>query len=377
MLNNRYFRLNPECFLTVGAKRSVVQNLYTGEALWMDPESTQALVRSETNLPADETLAVFQQLEQRKWGFFSDHPPFIDKLRTFNVFREKRLWKETPYIGTAVLQLTNECRRGCPSCTSAFCPICTVFPQRGRESLTVEEWRQLISELRGFGTRFIIFTGGEAFLFPGLADLVLHAAALGVAVQVHTSGLLRPQNDFPEAGFSILLTHEKELPYIAANFAGRRYVTLLNMGVPPSSLAGFLAEGWKVQNVSPNQPCLTKEHLLQTDFDRFFARKQTESCLNGKIYIAHDGAVFPCFGHKDAALADVRKDSLGAAVKVLMENYWNVPIDKVDLNRKCSRCEFRYCCSSCRYMDAEHGCSYQPDCGAWQSPGKPLKAIPG
>ena len=374
-MNNRYFRLNPECFLTVGVQRSVVQNLYTGEATWMDADSTKALIRSESNQPVDETLAVFQELERKKWGLFSDQPPFIDKLRTFNVFREKRLWKETPYIGMAVLQLTNECRRGCASCSTAFCPICTVFPENGREPLTMEAWRELIAELRGFGTRFMIFTGGEALLFDGLADLVLHAVSLGVGVQVHTSGLLRLPAEFPDVGFSILLTDAADLPAVATNFAGRRFVTILNMGVAPAALAGYLAEGWTVRNVSPDQPALTKEHLVETDFDRFFARKQTESCLNGKIYIAHDGAAFPCFGHKGARVADVRKDGLGAAVKVLMEKYWNVPIDKIDPNRKCSRCEFRYCCSSCRYMDPDRGCAYDPDRGAWQSRGGPITVV--
>ncbi len=128
----RYFRLNPECFLITGQTGSVIHNLYTGEAIWCNQDNTAALAKSEANNPIGEDSALFHELERRNWGFFADQPPFVDKLRTFNVFREKRLWKETPYIAMAVLQITNACNRACPSCETAFCPICKVFAEEGR-----------------------------------------------------------------------------------------------------------------------------------------------------------------------------------------------------------------------------------------------------
>ena len=374
--NEKYFRLNPECFLVTGKTGSVIHNLYTGDAIRCNQENTMALAKSEANNQIDESSALFQELERRKWGFFSEKPPFVDKLRTFNVFREKRLWKETPYIAMAVLQITNACNRSCPSCQTAFCPICKVFPDRengdgvgeGNE-LTTREWLDLIDELRRYGTQYIVFTGGEALLNQDLATLVRHAREKGIAVQVNTSGLIPLAADFPDAAFSILLTDAEQLPSINANFGTRHNVTILNSGVNPeivtSCLSAHLGDGWRIMPVSSDPPLIRKSDLMQTGFDRFFARKQGDECLNGKIYVAYDGAVLPCFGHKGSPIAHLHQDGLPAAVKSLVETYWTVPIDKVRAGGKCVGCEYRYSCKACRYLDVGHRCTFQVDEGSW------------
>ena len=38
-MSEKYFRLNPECYLVMGAVGAVVHNLYNGQALWCDRNS--------------------------------------------------------------------------------------------------------------------------------------------------------------------------------------------------------------------------------------------------------------------------------------------------------------------------------------------------
>jgi radical SAM protein with 4Fe4S-binding SPASM domain len=362
----RYFRLDARCFLTPGARRGVVHNLETGEAMWLDEANTDALLRSETNEPVADPPELFGRLEERGWGFFSAHPVFVDKLRTYNVFREKRIWKETPFVATAVLQLTNDCVRRCATCAGAFCPICRVFADGGAP-LTTEEWLAVVDEVALFGGQQVILTGGEALLHADVARIAAAALARGLRVQVHTSGLLAPPDDLPEVAFSILVKEKGEIAGIVERFGGKHAVTLLLEEIEPAAVAATLPGHWAALRVSPAPPSISKETLMVTPFERFFARKLTDNCLNGKIYVAYDGGVVPCFGHRGPRIGDVRgEDGFAAAIRVLVDDYWNVPADRVDINRPCARCEFRYCCNACRYVDPATQCGYDVDSSVWK-----------
>lgn len=366
MSERRYFRLDSRRFLTVGAQRGVVHDLETGAAMWLDAPNTAALQRSETNEPIEIEPELFGRLEERGWGFFTSQPPFVDKLRRYNVFREKRLWKETPFLSTAVLQLTNDCVRTCAACASAFCPICRLS-EDGREPLTTAAWLSVIDEVALFGGQQLILTGGEALLHPDLSRIAAAGRARGLRVQIHTSGLLAPPADLPPVTFSILIRGVGEIAGVVERFGERDGVTLLVDEIEPAALAGRVPPRWIVLRTSSRPPSITKDKLLLTGFERFFARALTDDCLNGKIYIGHDGAVFPCFGHRAAPLGYVRDaDGFASAIRILVDDYWNVPVDRVDAERPCARCEFRYCCSSCRYFDPVDRCGYDPDASVWK-----------
>lgn len=373
-MSEKYFRLNPECYLVMGAVGAVVHNLYNGQALWCDRNSSLALARGEANQPVDPEAEPFRSLVEREWGFVSPQPPFVDKLRTFNVFRERRIWKETPYVSLAVLQVSGQCVRACPDCAQAFCPICAIRPgQDNATPLETAQWLALIRELARFGAQAMVFTGGEALLNPDLPVLVRQAQKAGVAnLQVHTSGLLPLPQGLPETAFSVLLTEAADLAAIRAHLGSCPQVSLLNRGVPEDQvrrvLGPQLQKGWRLLAVSPEPPRIGQGDLVQTGFERFWSRKGGDNCLNGKIYVGHDGAVLPCFGHKGEPVAHLRQGWVPAAIKALVETTWTVPLDRVDEGRKCARCEFRYACNACRYLPVEERCAYDADQGLWRSP---------
>lgn len=366
----RFFRLNPECYLVLGGSRSVVHNLYTGEVLWCDEDDTRVLARCERNSPLEEAIpTILLDLKEKRWGRFFSAPPFVDKLRTFNAFREKRLWRETPFVRMAILQVSNECEAGCVDCRTHFCPICTVFDpgEHERRPLACEEWLALIEDLRRFGTERILFTGGEALSVPWLDQLLEKAASLGIGVQVHTSGKSRLPIDFPDVPLSALVMDDDSVSTVVDNLKKRREVTLMNCGADAQRLAEAAEGSWEVLAVDRTESRITPRNLAKTDLVRFFARKAGDDCLDGKVYIAYDGAVYPCFGYRAEPIADIRADGVSGAVRALVDGWWTRSVDDTHPDRKCTRCEFRYCCNTCKLVDSGR-CDYDTAVGVWSPP---------
>lgn len=73
---------------------------------------------------------------------------------------------------------------------NARCVHCDIWRNRGKEeSAGPEQWRRVLEDLRRWlGPVHVVFTGGEALLRPFTVDLVEHASAAGLFVEVLTHG---------------------------------------------------------------------------------------------------------------------------------------------------------------------------------------------
>ena len=67
---------------------------------------------------------------------------------------------------------------------NADCGHCYVGRPRDMESLSTEEWKRVIGKLWDLGIPHVVFTGGEATLYPDLAELIQEGDTL-VAHNVH------------------------------------------------------------------------------------------------------------------------------------------------------------------------------------------------
>jgi MoaA/NifB/PqqE/SkfB family radical SAM enzyme len=67
---------------------------------------------------------------------------------------------------------------------------CDIWKNRGREeSPTVDQWKNLLSDLRDWlGPVQVVLTGGEALLKPFTIELVAHASSLGLSAELLTHG---------------------------------------------------------------------------------------------------------------------------------------------------------------------------------------------
>jgi len=86
---------------------------------------------------------------------------------------------QAPY--KADLALHYACNNNCSHC----------YNEPGRKtmpSLSVTQWRYVLDRLHGLGVPYIIFTGGEPALHPGIIELVTHAEELGQITGINTNG---------------------------------------------------------------------------------------------------------------------------------------------------------------------------------------------
>ena len=364
-----YFKLNPECYLVAGAMRSVVYNLHTGGIIWLNDIQSEHLLKSETGAALTEPAEVHQALSDKGWGFFCEHPVYVDKVRPLNAFREKRLWKEAPSFDIAILQIVNQCNQRCNGCGASFCPICLVDDSAKQIKPTLEtaEWRQVIKSLASAGAASILFTGGECMLHPDLHILILQAIQERMRVAVQTNGLI-PLDYLPEfVAVTIRLNMAEDFERIAANIQNRQQIDFLCQDFSPDLLAGKLAPGWTARPVMSDGPHISRIAMTQCGLDRFFVKKNRDSCLNGKMFICHDGSMVPCLEQRHKVIGNVLHDNFSDLYKLLINDYWCAPLMESAEIRKCKHCEFIYACNSCRVLNVEQRCSYDPDEGKWSS----------
>jgi MoaA/NifB/PqqE/SkfB family radical SAM enzyme len=79
---------------------------------------------------------------------------------------------------------------------NARCVHCDIWKNRGKEQApTVEEWTRTMRDIkRWLGPVHVVFTGGEALLMPFAAEVVSHAASLGLLVEHLSHGFWLDQS---------------------------------------------------------------------------------------------------------------------------------------------------------------------------------------
>jgi len=103
---------------------------------------------------------------------------FNYRLRTFAASG----WADHCRPTSITLSMTNRC--------NARCIHCDIWQNRGpEETPTVEQWRVVLTDLRRWlGPVQVTFSGGEALMRPFTIDLVRHAVAAGLLVEVLSNG---------------------------------------------------------------------------------------------------------------------------------------------------------------------------------------------
>ncbi len=105
---------------------------------------------------------------------------------------------QAPY--KADLALHYACNNNCSHC----------YNEPGRKampSLPVAQWREVLKRLWDIGVPYIIFTGGEPTLHPGIVELVAHADELGQITGINTNGRRLADAGFAEALQAVGLDH--------------------------------------------------------------------------------------------------------------------------------------------------------------------------
>ena len=364
---SNYFKLNSECYLILGKKRSVIHNILNDEMVWITEENTCKLVDAEANKPIDKSIEIFNKLVEMGWGFFSEKPVFVDKVRPINGFNQKKLWLDTQNINFATLQITNKCNLDCSFCSTAFCPTCLKFIEQNDEELSLNDWKKIIDELVLFGTKTILITGGEPALYKQIDELLKYCVKKGLNVNLHTNGIIAIRMIPKEVNLMITVFKASNLNSALKNYSEHKNVILLSEEEDYKSVKAKVNNTWKVTKTFSikNKTVITKNNLNNTGISRFFARKFTDSCLNGKIAISFNGNVYPCFGSK-ISIGNLKEKNISKVVKILIKDYWKKTIDKTSSMERCTLCEFKYACNSCKFINVNESCTYSLEEGIWK-----------
>ena len=108
--------------------------------------------------------------------------PTFDKLMDYLYFKAGE--RGIPLGGQ--FELTPLCNFDCKMCYVHL----TQEQLHGRKLLTVEQWKDLMTQAWQAGMMRANLTGGECLTYPGFEELYLHLHSLGCEVQVLTNGLL-------------------------------------------------------------------------------------------------------------------------------------------------------------------------------------------
>ena len=100
------------------------------------------------------------------------------------VLRIQEVCAEKHLLFSAALELTYRCNARC-----IHCYVDDAHGAQGQEELTLEEYRDLLDELRDMGCISLLLTGGEVGVKDCFPEVAEYAASLGMAVDIFTNGL--------------------------------------------------------------------------------------------------------------------------------------------------------------------------------------------
>lgn len=358
----KYFRLKPECFLVKGTKRSVLYNLLDGKTIWLSEETSDILLKSELNNEIDpKDSELFETLKKNDLGDYTNEKVYIDKLRAFNIFNDKKFHKSSPQIEIGTFQLNNICNLNCSFCNQVFCPVC-MCEGNAEEQLSFNQWKIIFDKFMVFGLKTAILTGGEISLYKDLHKCIEYLTSKGIFITLHTNGIKKIGNIPKDISMVISIFEERQFKHIIENYSEFNNVTLLVFenilkNIKPPNV------NWKVKECYISEPKIDKLSMGKVDLYKYHAKKCYDHCLKNKLTVSYNGNVFPCLQIKEQ-LGNMLNDKMPIIVKKVVEKYWTKSVDKRD--SKCAVCEFRYACNSCNLYDPEKNCLYDVRRSVWK-----------
>ncbi|TFI24523.1 radical SAM protein [Streptomyces sp. 4R-3d] len=225
----------------------------------------------------------------------------------------------------AWLEITGLCNENCRHCYAGS------SPQGDHGSMTVADWRRVIGELRGMGVRNVQFIGGEPTLHPALPELIRHAIANGMRIEVFSN-----LSHVGEAVWAALRIPGVRLAfsYYSDTPADHDDVTMTRgshartrANVAKARSLGIPLRGSVIGVLEGQRGTQARGDLLQlgvrdvrTDRIRPFGRgadgrdprmdRLCGRCGRGKFAVSPDGEVWPCVFARWMPLGNVRERSL-------------------------------------------------------------------
>lgn len=229
------------------------------------------------------------------------------------------------------LEITGRCQLTCVHCYARSSPSGT------HGSMTTADWERVIAEAAAEGVRTVQFIGGEPTLHPALAELIEHALAHTLAVEVftnlvHVTAAL--WETFSRPGVSLATSYYSADPERHAAITGRPAHRRTRANIAKAVGAGIpLRAG--IIDLRPEQRAdravseLTDLGVPAIGYDRLRglgrgaradqapASQLCGQCGLDSAAVSPDGAVWPCVMARWMPVGNVQQHSLGEIFSAL------------------------------------------------------------
>ncbi len=397
-----FIELKKDVILVKGALNSAIYDLNTGLVYSINSNAAMFL----------------ESLLEHKTRFTAEEKDYVTQLKEMNLLDNSKckikqfLSNEIYSLNFAWLELTGICNEKCVHCYGEF------GENKKYESLNINQWKDVLNQLKGVGCQKIQFIGGEPLLYPNFEHLLKYSAQMEFKdITVFTNATLITKNlisIFKEHNIKVkvsLYGHTSEVHDAITQIKGSFHKTISNLsdlkenGIQTTIAIIIMKENEKYINdilsfvrssnygnfgydvirkvFGGNQNHhLTSDNISRLKYQRepdFYTNKHSfenalfrNTCWFGKFAIESNGNVLPCIFERNKSYGNLVTTSIS---QILSSNklhaFWSLSKDSIKV---CKDCEFRYACKDCRPLgECECGdlfgkytrCTYDPYTGNW------------
>jgi radical SAM protein with 4Fe4S-binding SPASM domain len=355
-----------------GENGGLIYNLKDGNMYGLAKGESDLVGRAEAGceMQKEAISTILNELAALDLGFFSEQHYFIDKMRPYSRYILSRHDLKAPNIVMAYLQITGRCNNSQDVCEGYFCAPCRCG-HNNQGVLTVQQWSEIIDKLYDAGVRTFVLTGGDIYLYSGfrkILEYLLNKKVQVVLVLNHLTDLTAIVNENVSFVLFPCVNDGMNLEKSAVP-VGTDINVLCHEKVTEEQKQYYEKAGMKIIDIKSCQFSITEDVLTACSMEKFYARKDSDACLNGRVYIDCEGNVIPCLERRDMVVGNLIYEDFYYVLKKVISNYW---LSKIPLASKCEKCQWFYACPSCRFMDTDRVCSFHPSTNEWNEKDKEI-----
>lgn len=316
-------------------------------------------------------------------------------------------------LNLAWIEITNVCNLRCIHCYEGD------VHAKLNDSLTLEEWKQVIDELVGLKVKTIIVIGGEPTCSKFVCEILEYISHFDVKTTLFTNAVNIDDKLFETIVKTNTMVktsvygHTKEIHDSITQVNGsfdkmvKNITRLKEVGIDVTSSIIIMKENEKyvdeiveftkkigmtfnrydvIRNVyggkqdlhTPiTEKIINKAYRNKPNFkitkELFDSAFTHNTCWYGKIAIKENGEVIPCEFERNFIYGNIKQESLKNIIsgKKILDK-WFLDYSKIEI---CKDCEFRFGCKDCRplaisvcgEMNSKNPrCKYNPYIGVWE-----------
>ena len=396
---NLIYEINKNIVYVNGKTRGAIYNLEDGNVYSINGEGCKIIEEYILSSKKND-CSYLSELKNKK--LISD--TFIPRRYDFPEIEKK--------INFVWIELTEACNLRCIHCYDG-----DEHKDDVEHRLTIEEWKDILEQLKDLNCKKIQFIGGEPTVYPHFFDILKYAVYIGHKVEIYSNLVLFTEElvSFIKKNnitvhFSIYGSNSRihdSITNISGSFDKTIYwakrlqqnnikiipaITIMNknqddyeniirllksININTHLIAVDTPRTTDKRDVKALLPSSELKYISLRTKPNFYTTKtkfnkaySVNTCLFGKFSIQPNGNVSPCEFSRDILYGNLKKLSLKDILNSEnLKKFWFLDFSKID---GCNCCEYRFACKDCRMITIKEDlyaknsrCMYDPKTGNW------------